>query len=79
MAEQNVKYEIVRHYGVIGKSKKWQIELNLINWSGREDRYDLRRWSTDHQVIGKGITLTESELRELSKLINAEIDYLDNH
>lgn len=78
MAEQTVKYEIVRHYGVLSKTKGWQVEFNLVNWGGREDRYDLRRWSIDHKTIGKGITLSENELRILSDLINKEIEYLDN-
>ena len=45
-------------------------ELNLISWNGREPKYDLREWSEDHTKMGKGITLTESELQVLSEALS---------
>ena len=45
-------------------------ELNLISWNNREAKYDLRDWAPDHAKMGKGITLSINELRELKKLLN---------
>lgn len=40
-------------------------ELNIIDWFGNGPRYDIRGWSDDHTKMTKGISLTESEFREL--------------
>ena len=62
MAE--IKFEIVKNIGVISESSKgWTKELNLISWNGRDPKYDIRDWDPDHQKMGKGVTLTENELR----------------
>lgn len=73
MAE--IKYEIEKELGVISESKKgWNKELNLISWSGREAKYDIRDWSEDHSKMGKGITLSLDELKTLKDLLNS-IDF----
>lgn len=43
-----------------GKSD-WNLELNLVSWNNREPKYDLRKWSPDHEKMGKGVTMNESE------------------
>jgi hypothetical protein len=66
----DLKYEIVDNFGVISESSKgWTKELNLISWNGREPKFDLRDWAPEHDKMGKGITLTKEELKELSKLL----------
>lgn len=75
--EQEFKYEVINNIGIIAEYNKWRKEFNRISWQGNEPKYDIRDWSKDHQKIGKGITLSESELRILSKLINDEIKLLD--
>lgn len=74
-----VKYEIINTIGVISINEKsgWKKELNRISWNGREPKYDLRDWSEDHSKMGKGITLTEKELRELIKVVKNELSFLD--
>lgn len=73
MAE--IKYDIEKELGVISESKKgWNKELNLISWSGREAKYDIRDWSEDHSKMGKGITLSLDELKTLKDLLNS-IDF----
>ena len=52
-------------------------ELNLVSWNGRKAKYDIREWSPDHEKLGKGVTLSEEELRALGKLIDQEIKRLD--
>jgi hypothetical protein len=50
MAE--IKYEIIKTIGVLSTSAKgWTKELNLISWSGREPKYDLRDWAPEHEKM----------------------------
>ena len=77
-AKKEFKYEIINSIGVIGEgSRGWKKELNCVSWNGGEPKYDLRDWAPDHEKMGKGITMTETELRALKKLIDAEIELLD--
>ena len=47
-------FSIEEHIGVVSQGKGgWQVELNLVSWSGREAKYDIRSWSPDHQKMGK--------------------------
>lgn len=65
------KYEIIEELGTISESPKgWTKELNLISWNGRQPKYDLRDWAPEHGKMGKGITLSKDELRELRDLLN---------
>lgn len=64
-------YEIRQTLGTISENAKgWKKELNLISWNGREPKYDLRSWSPDHERMGKGVTLTAEEQRQLRELLN---------
>jgi len=38
----------------------------------------IRDWTSGHEKIRKGVTLTEYELRKLKELIDAEIAFLDS-
>lgn len=69
MAE--LKYEIVENIGALSESAKdWKKELNLVSWNDREPKYDIRDWSPEHDKMGKGVTLSKEELKELKKLLN---------
>ncbi len=69
MAE--IKYEITENFGILSESNKgWNKELNLMSWNDREPKYDIRDWSPDHEKMGKGVTLSKDELKELKKLLN---------
>lgn len=74
-----IKYEIINTIGVISKNENsgWKKELNRISWNGREPKYDLRDWNEDHSKMGKGVTLSEKELRELIKVVKDELKFLD--
>lgn len=70
---QEPMYEIVKKCGVLSTSNKgWTKELNLISWSGREAKYDIREWSPDHDRVGKGVTLTNAEAAALKEALNKE-------
>ena len=59
-----------RSWSSIRSSTGWTKELNLISWNNREAKYDLRDWAPDHAKMGKGITLSIDELRQLKNLLN---------
>ena len=76
--KDSFSFEIKISVGEISKSSKgWTKELNLVSWNGRKAKYDIREWSPDHEKLGKGVTLSEEELRTLGKLIDQEIKRLD--
>ena len=69
MAE--IKYEVVEHIGVLSESAKGQKkELNLISWNGNASKYDIRDWAPHREKMGKGVTLSEEEIRALNGLLN---------
>ena len=68
----DIKFEIKVTLGAIAESAKgWKKELNIISWNGKEAKYDLREWSPDHEKMGKGVTLTNDELKSLRNLLNS--------
>lgn len=75
---QEFKYEILNNIGTLSENGSWSKELNRISWNGKEPKYDLRDWSENHEKMGKGITLSEDELRKLKEIIDAEIKFLDS-
>ena len=68
MAE--IKYVILEELGVLSESAKgWKKELNLISWNGWDPKYDIRDWASEHEKMGKGITLRKDEIKELYKIL----------
>ncbi len=66
-----IKYEIIEETGVLSESSKgWTKELNIISWNDREPKYDIREWAPGHEKMGKGVTLTKGELKELKRILN---------
>lgn len=61
-----IKFEIKEEIAVLSESPKgWKKELNLISWNDGEPKYDVRDWSPNHEKMGKGVTLTEEEAKQL--------------
>ncbi len=66
-----IKFEIIKNIGTLSESSKgWTKELNLISWNGREPKYDIRDWDPEHEKMGKGVTLTEEELKKLKEILS---------
>ena len=64
------EWKIVEKIAVLSTSAKgWTKELNLISWNDAAPKYDLRDWAPDHEKMGKGVTLTAAEVKELKKLL----------
>ena len=67
----DIKYDILEEFGVLSESAKgWKKELNLISWNGGASKYDIRDWAPQHEKMGKGITLTEEEARQLFTILS---------
>lgn len=66
----DIKYEIVKELGVIAEgSRGWTKEINLVSWNDGKPKYDIRDWAPDHERMGKGVSLTEVEAKELLALL----------
>ena len=69
----DIKFEITKEIGVLSENDKgWRKELNLVSWNDRDPKYDLRDWAPDHSRMGKGVTLTDDELKKLKEILTPE-------
>lgn len=69
MADFN--YEILQTIGILSENNKgWRKELNLISWNGRNPKYDIRDWAPEHEKMGKGVTLSNEEIKALKDLLD---------
>lgn len=67
----DIRFEIKKEIAVLSESSKgWKKELNLVSWNGAEAKYDLRDWAPGHEKMGKGITLTSEEAKQLRTALN---------
>ena len=65
-----LKFVIYKHRGAISNQNNgWTKELNYISWDDREPVYDIRTWNQDHSEYGKGVTITQGEMKRLQELI----------
>ncbi|WXZ92904.1 hypothetical protein KSU05_06215 [Fusobacterium nucleatum] len=77
--KKELKFEILNDLGTISESTKgWSKKLTRIIWNEDEPKYDIRAWDSELKKMGKGITLTEKELRQLKELIDKELEFLNN-
>ena len=71
----DIKYDILEELGVLSESAKgWKKELNLISWNGGASQYDIRDWATQQEKMGKGITLSKDEIKELYKILGKSLE-----
>lgn len=68
------KFEIVEELGILSESSNgWRKELNLVSFSERPAKYDIREWNPDHTRMSKGVTLSEEEAKILLELLKEEL------
>lgn len=66
---REVTFEIVERCGVIARHETgWNKELNIVAWNGNKPKWDVRDWSPDHTLMGRGITLTDEEMERVVEL-----------
>jgi len=75
----DIKFLITQELGVLGEgSKGWQKEINLISWNDRKAKLDIRDWGPEHERMGKGVTLSKAEAKELKHLLqDLDLDAMD--
>ena len=56
-------------HNISAENNGWTKELNFISWDDREPVYDIRSWTQDHTKYGKGVTLTQGEMKLLQELL----------
>lgn len=71
---KEIQYEIVKEIAVLSQSDSgYTKEINLISWNGNESKYDIRSFSPNREKCGKGITLTEQEMKKLLAVLQVEL------
>ena len=72
-----LKFEIKKEVGIIGEGTKgWKKEVNFVSWNDRKAKLDIRDWNETHDKMGKGVTLSLDEAKELKHLL-LDIDFDD--
>lgn len=66
-------YEIIEEIGTIGSptASGWSTQLNLVSWNGREPKLDIRSWNEDLTRMGKGVSLSKEDAKDLAVLLNS--------
>lgn len=66
-------YEIIEEIGTIGSptASGWSTRLNLISWNGGNPKLDIRSWSEDMSRMGKGVTFSKEDAKDLAVLLNS--------
>lgn len=63
---KDIESEIVTEIAVLSESNSgYTKEINLVSWNGAKPKYDIRSWSPGREKCGKGVTLTEDEVKSL--------------
>lgn len=71
---KEIQCEIIKEIAVLSKSDSgYTKEINLISWNGNEPKYDIRSFSPNREKCGKGITLTEQEVKSLLAALQTEL------
>jgi hypothetical protein len=73
------KFEIKKNLGTISESTKgMKREVNVMTWNNKKPKVDIREWDEKHEKMGKGITLSKEELKQLKDILNGiDIEGLD--
>ena len=63
-------FKIISTLAVLSEGNKgWTKQLNFMTWGDRPAQYDIRSWNEDHTKMGKGITLSKDELKNLRDVL----------
>ena len=73
---KSITFDIKEHLGVIYSTIRgrksgdaWTKEVNIVAWNGGLPKIDIRDWDESHERMGKGITLTREEAREVMQIL----------
>ena len=77
MAEKKkIVYEIIAHMGTLGEPiKGWAKEVNIMTW-GKNSKpvIDIRKFNREDEVLGKGISLSLDEYKNLISIDPKKIE-----
>ena len=76
-SDDGISFEILHDFGAFGDGK-WQKHLTYIKWGDNEPKFDIRSWNEDMTKCGKGVTLNDSEVYDLSCLLEEALDSLSD-
>jgi hypothetical protein len=76
----SISFEVKQQIGVLSNSTKgWSKQFNLVSWNGREAKYDIRDWDENLEKMGRGVSLSQSELSKLRDcLVEMDLVILDD-
>lgn len=69
MAEE-FKFEVTKQLGTLSEGS-WNMEINMVSYNGATPKLDIRKWSAEHDKMGKGVTLTEEEYLNLKDILES--------
>lgn len=68
--EDEFRFKIVEKIGVVSQyNNGWTKEINIIEWNGREAKFDIRDWDPDHNRMRKGVTFFREEAGEIARIL----------
>jgi len=73
MSAKEIKYEVVKHIGVVSESENYTKELNLVAWNGRKPTFDLRVWKRGKDNTSmplKGVSMNTDDILVLKELLS---------
>jgi hypothetical protein len=78
-----ISFDVQQKFAVLSFSTKgWSKQFNLVSWNGRDAKYDIRDWDENLEKMGRGVSLSRSELLRLRECLNdleiAEEDQADS-
>lgn len=74
--QNSIKFEILEHIAEIDANDSTSLQLNIVSWNDKPEKYDLRFWNTrdrDGMRAYKGICLDKEQLVKLREALD---DYL---
>ena len=78
-SNDKVRFDLMEHIGVLAKKDNgWTKEVNIVAWNGGKAKVDIREWDENHDVAGKGLTLTKTEEMELCSILHEHLKGASN-
>ena len=67
-------FEIEKHIANLREERTadgFMTELNLVSFNNRKAKYDIRAWDEKHEVMRKGVSLSDEEVKALKEALNS--------
>ena len=77
MNNNEIDFKIIKELGILYENPNddgWDKVVNIVSWGGKAPKLDIRSWNKDRTRMGKGVTLSKSELEEFIDMVK-DIDF----